>query len=346
MIKAQWSRYRLQFRFLAKTSREEMTAKDTYFVRTYDDCRPDIVGLGECALFRGLSADDVPDFENRLSEACRHPLEPLPEMSAIRFGFETAMADLRNGGHRTIFESQWQNGRKQIAINGLIWMGDKATMVRRVEEKLSQGFKILKLKVGGIAFDDELDIIKTIRRRFGRNDLEIRLDANGNFKAENVDKRLEELSKYDIHSIEQPVAAGQHALMKRICASSPIDIALDEELIGCRSDVDMDDMLSEIKPQYIILKPSLCGGFERADHWIATAMKYGIGWWATSALESNIGLNAIAQWVSTKDNDMAQGLGTGELYDNNIASPLAMSDARLIYRQNEKWIIPDLPWQV
>lgn len=346
MIKAEWCRYTLVFNFLAKTSREEMRAKDTYFIKVYDTECPEIYGIGECALFKGLSADDVPDFEYQLSQACSRPLEELPQMSAIRFGFETALADFRNGGKRLIIANDWISGNQPIAINGLIWMGDKAEMVRRVEEKIAKGFKILKLKIGGIDFEHELSILESIRQRFDSNELEIRLDANGSFTPENAMLRLGKLNKYDIHSIEQPIKAGQIKAMEIICKNSPIAIALDEELIGFKNKDTKQEILSQIAPQYIILKPSLCGGLEQADEWISLAQSNNIGWWATSALESNIGLNAIAQWVSTKHSPLAQGLGTGELYTNNITSPLAMEGCRLNYRPKMKWIIPDLPWQV
>ena len=345
MIKAEWCSYKLVFNFLAKTSREEMRTKETYFVRIFDTDQPEIFGLGECALFKGLSADDVPEFENRLDEACRQPLESLPQMSAIRFGLETALADFQNGGKRIILDNDWISGLHPIAINGLIWMGDKAEMVRRVEEKITKGFKILKLKIGGINFDEEISILKSIRERFDHKQLEIRLDANGSFTPVNALDRLDKLSKFDIHSIEQPIAAGQREAMRRICIESPIAIALDEELIGFNSTEAKREILSEIRPQYIILKPSLCGGLRQSDEWIDLAHEFNVGWWATSALESNIGLNAIAQWVSTKNNHLAQGLGTGELYTNNIPSPLTMEGCRLNYRPDKKWIIPDLIWQ-
>ncbi len=345
MIKAEWCRYTLAFNFLAKTSREEMRTKDTYFVKVYDTECPEIFGIGECALFKGLSADDVPDFEQQLTQACAHPVGELPPMSAIRFGFETALSDFRNGGKRLIFANDWISGTHPIAINGLIWMGDKTEMVKRVEEKIARGFKILKLKIGGIDFNQELSILESIRHRFDHDQLEIRLDANGSFTPENAMSRLERLSKFDIHSIEQPIKAGQIKEMQSVCINSPIPIALDEELIGFKNKETKHEILSTIKPQYIIIKPSLCGGIEQAEEWIRVAGQNNVGWWATSALESNIGLNAIAQWVSTKHNPLVQGLGTGELYTNNIISPLVMSGSRLNYNTEAKWIIPNLPWQ-
>lgn len=321
-----------------------MRIKDTYFIKVFDTDNPAIEGIGECGLFKGLSADDVADYENILDEICRQPLDPLPEMSSIRMGFETALADLRNGGKRIIFPSDWQSGKHGIEINGLIWMGDKATMLARVNEKIERGFKILKLKIGGIDFGEELSILKLIRDSYSPEELEIRLDANGSFKPDNALERLDRLSQYHIHSIEQPIHASQREQMNLICRQSPIPIALDEELIGYRSDREMEDLLDDIKPQYIILKPTLCGGFERSDKWIELAEKKNIGWWATSALESNIGLNAIAQWISSKNNPLAQGLGTGELYLNNIPSPLYMSGDKLEYDINARWQIPQLSW--
>lgn len=345
MLEARWCRYRLQFRFLAKTSREEMREKDTYFVKIYDPAAPEIYGIGECGLFKGLSADDVPTYEDILSRACSSPLGPLPEMSSIRMGFETALADFNNGGKRTVFNSDWQSGGEGITINGLIWMGDKSTMLSRVREKIERGFKILKLKIGGIDFDEEISILKLIRDSYSDRDLEIRLDANGSFTPANALQRLERLIRFNIHSIEQPIAARQFEAMSRICRESPIPIALDEELIGFREDSDMESLLDAVRPHYIILKPTLCGGFERSDKWIEIAENKGIGWWATSALESNIGLNAIAQWISSKNNPMAQGLGTGELYHNNITSPLYMSADKLEYDTNACWQIPQLSWR-
>lgn len=346
MLKAEWCRYRLDFRFLAKTSRDEMRFKDTYFVKIYEENRPDIYGLGEVALFKGLSAEDVPEFETVLSDACRRPQDELPMMSSIRFGFESALADLANGGRRQLFASDWVSGNYGIPINGLIWMGDKATMVSRVKGKLEQGFAVLKLKIGGIDFDDELDILSAVRRQFGAADLEIRLDANGSFTPANALSKLDRLSRYGIHSIEQPIKAGQPEAMGVICRQSPIDIALDEELIGCLPYEQMKALLLEIKPSYIILKPSLCGGFAMADRWIEAAGEVDAAWWATSALESNVGLNAIAQWVSAKHPEMPQGLGTGGLYYNNIASPLLLQGDRLFYDAAGTWSIPQMQWQV
>ncbi len=345
MLRAEWCKYRLDFKFLAKTSRESMLYKDTYFVRLYDESSPEKYGVGECGLFKGLSADDVAGYEDVLTSVCQNPEGPLPQMSSIVMGFETAFRDLAGGSRRVIYDSDWLDGRRGIEINGLIWMGDKQLMLERVREKIDAGFKVLKLKIGGIDFGEELDILAHIRRQFSPADLTIRLDANGSFSVGNALDRLDRLSRYAIHSIEQPIKAGQIAEMARICRRSPIDIALDEELIGMTSDERKQALLNEIRPRYIILKPTLCGGFAEADRWIASADSLGIGWWATSALESNIGLNAIAQWLAAKDSALSQGLGTGALYHNNITSPIEQRGSRLFYNPAKCWQIPDLSWR-
>ncbi len=336
MLRAQWKAYRLNFKFEARTSRASMLFKDTYFVKVWDDENTNLSGIGECALFKGLSAEDNANYENILSEWCLNPSNALPNVSSIRFGLETAIADLNNGGKGIIApNSNWIKGNNGIAINGLIWMGDKDLMLHRINEKLNDGFKCLKMKIGGINFDDEVELLHYIREHFPSDKLEIRLDANGSFSPDNALKRLETLSRFDIHSLEQPIKAGQIKEMSHICKNSPIAIALDEELIGDTNSNEKYSLLNEIHPQYIILKPALCGGLSGADDWIHAANKLNIGWWATSALESNIGLNAIAQWISTKNTDMRQGLGTGELYHNNFDSPIYRQGEQLFFNPNK-----------
>lgn len=323
-----------------------MVQRTTYFLHLWDDENPQVEGIGECNLFRGLSAEDSPDYEQRLQSFCDEidspeAIESVREFSSILFGFETAMADLRNGGHRRPFPCAWSRGEMSLPINGLVWMGDKSTMAVRIREKLEAGFRCLKLKIGGIRFDEELDLLDTVRREFSPSDLQIRLDANGAFPADGALEKLCRLSKYGIHSIEQPIRAGQLPEMAELCRKSPISIALDEELIGVNSQSQKASLLDQIRPQYIILKPALCGGFRHADEWIAEAQRLGIGWWSTSALESNIGLNAIAQWVGSKVGakgiEMPQGLGTGALYTNNIQSPLTLKGERLVYAAERPW---------
>lgn len=337
MLKAEFFPYTLHFSFTAITSRAQMHTKDTYFIKVYDTDSPNKIGVGEVALFKGLSIDDTPDFEPLLQQCCKEINEiDISEInsSAIRFGFETAFSDLNSGGFLRPFTKtdEWA-----IPINGLVWMGDKSFMLSRVSQKLDEGYRCLKLKIGGINFEDEIDILKTIRTKFSDDVLEIRLDANGGFSPDNAMQRINQLSRFNIHSLEQPVKPGQISAMADICKKSPIPIALDEELIGITPDIQKAHILSEVKPHYIILKPSLCGGFAEADKWITCAEHHNIGWWATSALESNIGLNAIARWLLSKSFTMPQGLGTGQLYTNNIPSNLYIKDCHLANDPLKTW---------
>lgn len=345
MLKAEWAPYRLIFNFEARTSRQVMTYKDTYFVRVRDLEHPEICEIGECALFRGLSADDRSDYEEVLAHACLDPVAALDnQYSSIRFGFETALGRLRSDNHG---RNSWLEGKCGIPINGLVWMGDKATMRSRIQEKLEAGFRIIKLKIGGINFNDEIDLLREVRSIFSNDTLEIRLDANGAFTPENALERLDTLSKFHIHSLEQPIKAGQIEAMTDICRKSSVPIALDEELIGVRTDDKSAGLLSKIRPAYIILKPSLCGGFKATQTYITSAEKLGIGWWLTSALESNVGLAAIGRWLTDYHNiNMPQGLGTGLLYTNNIDSPLEMRGPEIYYNPLKPWgSIENLPWR-
>lgn len=320
-----------------------MLEKETYFIKIWDEVNPNIYGIGECAIFRGLSTDDDVNYEAHLKRICDNINQISPkeiEQSSIRFGVETALNDLTNNGQRIIFNSNWLDGYNPIPINGLVWMGNQSEMLNRIIEKIEAGFSCIKLKIGGIDFNKEIKLLRFIRGNFSADDLQIRLDANGAFAPENALEYLDKLSKYSIHSIEQPIKQGQWSAMAEICQKSPIPIALDEELIGINEFSFKDKMLSTIKPHYIILKPSLCGGFLGSNEWIELANKHSIGWWITSALESNIGLNAIAQWVATLNIKMPQGLGTGNLYVNNISSPICQVDDVLTYDKNLSWQIP------
>lgn len=348
MIKAAFCKYNLIFHQKAVTSREVMTSKETYFVKVWDSENPNIVGIGECALFHGLSHEDSDDYENMLANACRdisnYKSSDYNGYSSIVFGIETAIQDLKHNGDRVIFPSEWIRGFNDIKINGLIWMGTFEQMFNRINDKLHAGFHCLKLKIGGIDFEKEIELIKYIRSKFAPDILELRLDANGAFSPDNALIKLDQLSKHSIHSIEQPIKSGQWEAMSKLCQNSPIPIALDEELIGVSGLRQKDSLLNEINPQYIILKPALCGGFSGADEWISLANKYNINWWATSALESNIGLNAIAQWISTYETTLPQGLGTGQLYSNNFSSPLVQERDVLHYNPSLQWSIPTLNW--
>lgn len=336
MLRASYRHLRLRFKETAITSRASMEVKDTYIIKVWDDTFPARAGFGEVALFRGLSAEDSPLFERQLAAACGSP-DRLPEISSIRFGFETALADLRAQKPGVLADTPFTRGTQPITINGLIWMGTKEQMKARIRSKLDAGFHCVKLKIGGIRFEDELQLLSAMRREFSPADLELRVDANGAFTPTQAPERLERLAELHLHSIEQPIKAGQPEAMAQLCASTPLPIALDEELIGFRSDTEKEALLTTIRPQYIILKPSLCGGFREADSWIAAAESLGIGWWATSALESNIGLNAIAQWASGHPiGDMPQGLGTGALYTSNFSSALRLHGDRMTFDPEAK----------
>ena len=341
MLKASFQKYRLHFKEPSGTSRGILLDKDTYFIRIGEEGAETCFGLGECALFRGLSAEDRPDYEEKLREVCNRIAEieiaSLQEWSSIRFGVEMAFADLRQGGKRIYFPSAFSAGEAGIEINGLIWMGDRETMLQRIRAKLDAGFHCIKVKIGAIDFQSELDLLKFIRRRFGREDVELRVDANGAFAPETALERLDALAKYDLHSIEQPIRQGQWREMARLCARTPVPIALDEELIGVNDAGQKRELLEAIRPRYIILKPALAGGFSGTEEWIRLAEVRGIGWWVTSALESNIGLSALAQWTYGLQNPMPQGLGTGLLYTNNIPSPLQLTGERLYYRPQRMW---------
>lgn len=352
MLCARYAPYKLLFKEPSGTSRGVMTCKDCYFVQLYDDAHPEKVGWGECALFRGLGSDDVPEYEEVLARACRQVgamswsnfINSLVEWTSIRFGFETARQELMGWSD---YPSTFALGEQPITINGLVWMGDKATMLRRIEEKLEAGFRCVKLKIGAIDFEAEMDLLRTIRNRFSRQEIELRVDANGAFTPAEALHKLHALARYDLHSIEQPIKAGQWEAMAQLCAVTPIPIALDEELVACRK-VTADltaNLLDAISPQYIVLKPSLTGGLSGSDMWRKAAIERGIGWWITSALESNVGLAAIARYTASLRTTMPQGLGTGGLYTNNIPSPLVQAGEQLSYLPHGEWQYPQLSWR-
>ncbi|MCM1337241.1 MAG: o-succinylbenzoate synthase [Candidatus Amulumruptor caecigallinarius] len=338
-IRAEWCRRDLHFGFTAVTSRASMTEKETYFLRL-TDLDTGLAGIGECALFRGLGSDDTPDYADRLAALCADinaGREFSLSSSSIIFGLETAMLDLANGGRALIYDTPWSRGERAITINGLVWMGSEEEMQARIAEKLAAGFRCVKIKIGGIDFDRELSLLEGIRRRFSPDELELRLDANGAFTPAEAPAKLKALSRFGIHSIEQPIRAGQWFAMAALCARSPIPIALDEELIGISDAKRRHAMLATIRPAYIILKPSLCGGLQATREWIADARARRIGWWITSALESNVGLNAIAQLAATQHLRVPQGLGTGQIYTDNIPSPLHLSGDQLAYAPGTPW---------
>ena len=318
-----------------------MTEKETWFIILEKDGKK---GIGECGILRGLSADDRPDYEEILRWTCENIhlgenqlWEALMEFPSIQFGVEMAFRSLAGETPFLLFPSDFTKGEKSIEINGLVWMGEEAFMKQQIEEKLATGFRCVKLKIGAIDFDQELQLLRYIRQHFTPEQVEIRVDANGAFDKTSALDKLNQLSGFELHSIEQPIQKNNTDSMAELCKITPIPIALDEELIGVFSLADKEALLQKIKPQYIILKPSFVGGFRGSKEWIALAEKYNIGWWITSALESNIGLNAIAQWTFLQNNSMPQGLGTGALYTNNFDCPLQVAQGQLWYKKELDW---------
>ncbi|MBL7869355.1 MAG: o-succinylbenzoate synthase [Flavobacterium lindanitolerans] len=343
MLKASYKKYILDFKRPSGTSRGIMTHKETWFLILQENGK---LGIGECGILRTLSADDRPDYEERLKWVCENIhlgkeklWEMLPEFPSLQFGVEMAFLSLESETPFLLFPSDFTTGKKNIPINGLVWMGEPAFMKSQIEEKLAEGFHCIKLKIGAIDFEKELGLLRLIRENYDDSTIEIRVDANGGFTSSEALFKLNQLSEFKIHSIEQPIQKNQYDSMSELCKNAPFPIALDEELIGVFDYAQKEALLQKIRPQYIILKPSLIGGFRGSEEWIALAEKYNIGWWATSALESNIGLNAIAQWTFQKQNPMPQGLGTGSLYTNNFDCPLEVKKGELVYNQDLDWNI-------
>ncbi|TVQ44784.1 MAG: hypothetical protein EA362_09475 [Saprospirales bacterium] len=348
MLKAYFTKYTLKFKVPAGTSRGYLYNRLSWYMVIQDTKQPAIFGIGDCGLIPGLSIDPVDSLDEKLNWLCDNIHLPLNELRkklksypALIFAVETALWDLQNGGKRKVFKTDFSNKENpmRIPINGLIWMGEPDYMIKQIGEKIDDGFNVLKLKVGALDFQKELNVLQHIRSHYKEKDLEIRLDANGAFSPDEALKKLEALSPFSIQSIEQPIKPDQHSKLTNIIKRSPIPIALDEELIGKHINTDKHQMLSVLKPHYIILKPSLLGGFYHTQEWITSAEKLDIKWWITSALESNIGLNAIAQFCSTFDNPLPQGLGTGQLYTNNINSPLTIEKGHIFSHPNKKWRI-------
>ena len=341
MIKATYYKYILQFKTPSGTSRGILKTKETWFLYLSKEGK---FGVGECGLFRGLSIDDRPDYEDKLKWVCNNIelgldilLAKTIHFPSIQIGLEQAFLSLQSPSPYKLFVSNFTESNKAIDINGLIWMGDREFMNDQIKEKIAQGFRCLKMKIGAIDFATEVQLLASIRKEFSINDIELRVDANGAFKPSEALEKLKILSNYDLHSIEQPIRQGHYQEMALLCEETPLPIALDEELIGVFDVTKRTKMLQIIKPQYIILKPSLVGGFKESLEWIELAKKSGIGWWVTSALESNIGLNAIAQWTATLKSSMPQGLGTGGLFTNNFDSPLEVYKGGLYYNKNKNW---------
>lgn len=323
------------------TSRGILKTKETWFLCLKKDGKS---GIGECGLFRGLSIDDRPDYEDKLKWVCNNIgigldrlLAKTIDFPSIQIGIEQAFLSLHSSSPFKLFTSDFTESNKAITINGLIWMGDRQFMKAQIKDRISQGFNCIKMKIGAIDFQSEIELLASIRKEFSIKDIELRVDANGAFQSYEALEKLKILSSYDLHSIEQPIKQGQLQEMASLCEQSPLPIALDEELIGVFGVTKKKELLQIINPQYIILKPSLVGGFKGSLEWIDLANDFGIEWWVTSALESNVGLNAIAQWTATLKNSLPQGLGTGSLFTNNFECPLKVNNGMLHYEKNKNW---------
>lgn len=338
---ATYHKHILEFKRASGTSRGVLKTKETWFVILEHNGKR---GIGECGILRTLSVDDVPEYEEKLKWTCAHIhlgltklLQELIAFPSIQFGLEQAFLSLEKSNPFELFSSQFTEGFDAIPINGLVWMGDKKFMKTQIKEKIKQGFSCIKMKIGAIDFDTELELLKFIRQDYSKRDIELRVDANGAFSPNNALEKLKILSELDLHSIEQPIKAGQLNEMALLCDETPLPIALDEELIGVFSVTDKEKIIQTIQPQYIILKPSLIGGFKGSEEWMSIANANNIDYWITSALESNVGLNAISQWTYTLKSKLPQGLGTGSLYTNNIDSPLEVKNGTLHYNQSLNW---------
>ncbi|MFT5753135.1 MAG: O-succinylbenzoate synthase [Flavobacterium sp.] len=340
-MKATYKKYILNFKRPSGTSRGVLTEKETWFIHLEENGK---IGIGECGILRTLSVDDRPDYEDKLQWVCENIhlgkdklWESLLEFPSIQFGVEMAFLSLASKTPFELFESEFTSGQKSMLINGLVWMGEESFMKQQIEEKLAQGFTCIKLKIGAIDFEKELGLLRFIRQHFDEKTIEIRVDANGAFSSNDALHKIKQLAVYKLHSIEQPIQKNNTDRMAELCKITPLPIALDEELIGVFLPSEKEALLQKIKPQYIILKPSLVGGFRGTLEWISIAEKLKIKWWITSALESNIGLNAIAQFTYTLHNLLPQGLGTGGLYTNNFECPLEILNGHLIYKEDKKW---------
>ena len=340
MIKARFIKHTLVFKSPSATSRGILTTKDSWFLILKEKGK---IGIGECSILKGLSYDDHPDFEAKIDLFCNQintgqALLDLTPWPAIKMGYETALLSIKSSTPHTLFPSLYTQAKDSIPINGLVWMGSFDYMKEQIDSLLDREFDCIKIKIGAIDFNEELRLLAQLRNRYDSKTITIRVDANGAFAAEDALNKLDQLNAYEIDSIEQPIAINQWEHMSTLCRKSPIPIALDEELIGVFDPEIQSELLTQIKPQYLIFKPSLLGGFSNTQKWIDLAKKHNIAWWITSALESNVGLNAIAQWTYSKNPFMPQGLGTGSLFLNNIDSPLVIKKGCL-------WNDNAIPWR-
>ncbi len=349
MLKARWIEHTLHPQFPLGTSKGPIEARTVWYLIVWDDARPAIQGIGEAALFPGHSREFPADVRVKLIELCARTDDwqqrlnaDLVEVPSVRFAVEQCLRDLHAGATKNLFPSEFTLGRRPIPINGLVWMGDKATMKQRIREQIAKGYTTVKMKIGAIGIADELELLRAVRAEYSVDQLALRVDANGAFGYDDAPVVLEQLAELLVESIEQPVAAGLYEVMAELCADPPIPIALDEDLIGLNRPDLKRDLLDHVRPQYIVIKPSLVGGWAATREWIDLAEARGIRWWITSALESSIGLNAIAQFTATLNVDRPQGLGTGGVYRNNIPSPLRAGKGYLNYHPESPWDLSEL----
>ncbi|MGI4865307.1 MAG: o-succinylbenzoate synthase [Janthinobacterium lividum] len=352
MLTLSYQRRALRFNFPARTSRGALTEHVAYYLELRDQRNSSRVGWGEAAPLAGLSPDYGHGFEAQVQQLCQavnkqhyaflEDIQPEElvgaELPALRFALETAVLDLARGGGHQLYTNAFSEGQAALPINGLVWMGDAPFMREQIRQKLAAGYSCLKLKIGSLDFATELALLAEIRAEASPAELTLRVDANGAFSPAEALGKLEQLARFDVHSIEQPIAAGQWAALAEVCRHSPIAVALDEELIGLTDPARQAALLAEVKPAYLVLKPTLLGGHAATRHWIALAETHNLGWWITSALESNVGLNAVAQLTGEYDvAGFAQGLGTGQLYHNNVAAPLGIEHGALHYNPAGSW---------
>lgn len=332
-LKASFEKKTFVFKQASGTSRGVLTEKHAWYLKIWNSETPEIVGLGECSIIPGLSPDfeSFEQYEAKLNDLLADLTMGLSEYPSIKFGLECALLDLNTGGKRIYFDNDFTHGIRKLDINGLIWMGDRAFMEQQIAEKLAAGFRTIKMKIGAIDFETEFALLQAIREQHPANEITLRVDANGAFSPEIARERLKQLATLDIHSIEQPIRAGQWEALRELCATTPLAIALDEEMIGVNKTEDKIALLDTISPQYIVLKPSLHGGISGTQEWIALAEERDIPWWMTSALESNVGLEAICQLAGNYENVLPQGLGTGSLYESNSPTELSIHRGRIGY---------------
>lgn len=341
--------YTIQFRRPAKTSRGVLHARQVIFLRAERD---GVAGWGECGPVTGLSCDDRPDFDALVADVCRQINEgadpaslDLSALPSVAFGLETALRDLVTGGRQTLYDTPFSRGEATLPTHGLIWMDSPAGMAAQIEQKIARGCKVIKLKVGNLPLDDEISLLAALRDQHPAGSVELRLDANGAWRsADQALEQLHALAEFQPAFVEQPLPPGRWQEMAALCANSPVPIALDEELITASTAGQRAALLQTIRPQHVILKPSLLGGLAACERWIADAGALRIQWWINSLLESNVGLNAIAQWTSALEDERVHGLGTGQLFSNNVPSPLRLNGCGLRVDTASRWDFGAVGW--